>query len=184
MDEVTRILLAVESGEPKAFQELLTVVFDELRLIARAKFRHERPDHTLQATALVNEAYLRLIGNKNEFNWKSRAHFFAAAAEAMRRILIESARQKKSQKRGGEFARIQLDSVEHPATRDTDKLIALNDAIDRLAEQDPVKASLVKLRFFAGLSNEQAANSLDISTATADRYWAYCRAWLKVELSD
>ena len=184
MQEVTRILQAVEAGDSDAFSELLAAVYEELRSIARGKIKNERADHTLQATALVNEAYLRLVVNTKEIGWRSRAHFFGAAAEAMRRILIDSARKKQSKKRGGEFAQIQLDAIEHPANSDSERLLLLNDAIEKLALIDNVKADLVKLRFFAGLTNEQAAKSLDISSSTADRYWAYSKAWLKVELGD
>lgn len=184
MQEVTRILNAVEAGDNNAFAELLTAVYEELRSIARAKIKNERSDHTLQATALVNEAYLRMVANTNDIGWRSRAHFFGAAAEAMRRILVDSARKKQSKKRGGEFAQIQLDAIEHPANSNSERMLMLNDAIEKLASIDNVKADLVKLRFFAGLTNEQAAKSLDISTSTADRYWAYSKAWLKVELGN
>ena len=184
MQEVTRILNAVEAGDNNAFAELLTAVYEELRFIARAKIKNERSDHTLQATALVNEAYLRMVANTKEIGWRSRAHFFGAAAEAMRRILVDSARKKQSKKRGGDFAQIQLDAIEHPANSDSERMLMLNDAIEMLASIDNVKADLVKLRFFAGLTNEQAAKSLDISTSTADRYWAYSKAWLKVELGN
>ena len=184
MEEVTQILKAVDAGDSDAFAELLSVVYEELRTIARAKIKHERLGHTLQATALVNEAYLRLIGKNNQYGWESRAHFFSAAAEAMRRILIDSARKKQTQKRGGEFEQIRLDAIEHPATADAERLLQLNQAIEKLATIDETKASLVKLRFFAGLTNQQAAESLGVSVSTADRHWAYSKAWLKVELDE
>jgi RNA polymerase sigma factor (TIGR02999 family) len=183
MSEVTRILSAIEQGDPSAAEQLLPLVYDELRKLAAEKMANERPGHTLGATALVHEAYLRLVGNGQEPHWNSRGHFFAAAAEAMRRILIDNARQKHALKRGGQAKRVDLEAVE-PADRSADdKLLALEDALIRLTERDPVKGKLVKLRYFAGLTIQEAAAFLGISTATADRYWAYARAWLQTEIA-
>jgi RNA polymerase sigma factor (TIGR02999 family) len=183
MSEVTRILSAIEQGDPSAAEQLLPLVYDELRKLAAEKMAHERPGHTLEATALVHEAYLRLVGGGQEEQWNSRGHFFAAAAEAMRRILIGNARQKHALKRGGEAKRVDLDAVELADRPPDDKLLALEDALVRLTEKDPVKAQLVKLRYFAGLTTQEAAAVLGISTATADRYWAYARAWLQNEIA-
>lgn len=182
MREVTRILSAIEEGDPSAAEQLLPLVYDELRELADAKMANERPGQTLEATALVHEAYLRLVGNGRETHWNSRGHFFAAAAEAMRRILIDNARRKRALKRGGQAKRVDLDAVELADRAATDKLLALDDALTRLADKDPVKGELVKLRYFAGLTAREAAAALGISTATADRYWAYARAWLQNEI--
>jgi RNA polymerase sigma factor (TIGR02999 family) len=183
MSEVTRILSAIEQGDPAAAGQLLPLVYDALRQLAAEKMAHERPGHTLEATALVHEAYLQLVGSGPEPHWNSRGHFFAAAAEAMRRILIGNARRKHALKRGGEAKRVDLDAVELTDSPAGDKLLALEDALVRLAEKDPVKAELVKLRYFAGLTSAEAAAVLGISTATADRYWAYARAWLQNEIT-
>ena len=177
MNEVTQILSGIEAGDPHAAEQLLPLVYDELRCLAAQKLAHERPGQTLSATALVHEAYLRLAGEAAR-DWDSRGHFFTAAAEAMRRILVESARRKKRRKHGGDRQRVPLDAVAAPAETPSDDLPALNEALTQLAEEDAIKARLVELRFFAGLSVEDAALCLGISRATADRYWAYARAWL------
>ena len=178
MNEVTRILSAIERGDGQAAAQLLPLVYDELRKLAARKLAQEKPGQTLQATALVHEAYLRLVGGRTEVRWDSRGHFFAAAAEAMRRILVENARRKGRQKRGGALARVDLDEAELACRIPPDDLLALDEALARLAAEDPVKARLVELRFFAGLSLEEAAKALGISSATAKRYWRYARAWL------
>jgi RNA polymerase sigma factor (TIGR02999 family) len=181
MTDVTRILSAIERGDPHAAEQLLPVVYDELRKLAAARLAAESPGQTLQATALVHEAYLRLVGAENELRWGSRGHFFAAAAEAMRRILVDNARRKKCPKHGGDRQRVGLDS--HIAlTEEPDDLVALDDALARLADHDPQAAELVKLHFFAGLPVEQAAEVLGLSRAGAYRLWAYARAWLRAEV--
>jgi RNA polymerase sigma factor (TIGR02999 family) len=183
MNDVTEVLSRIEQGDPKAAEQLLPLIYHELREVAQAKLRNERAGHTLQATALVHEAYLRLVGDRSEGqSWSSRGHFFAAAAEAMRRILIESVRQKSALKRGGGALRIELEAIHLAEQERNEELLALDAAIDRLEEVDPVKASLVKLRFFSGLTNAEAAQALEISPATADRYWSYARAWLQQEM--
>jgi len=184
MAEVTRILNAIERGDPKAADELLPLVYEELRLLAAQKMAHEKPGQTLQATALVHEAYLRLVEGA-EHGWHSRGHFFKAAAEAMRRILVESARRKGRLKRGGGRQRVKLDEATSPATEDVwaDGLIALDAALAKLAEKDKLKSELVKLRYFAGLTSKQAADVLGISHSTADEHWAYARAWLHSEIA-
>jgi RNA polymerase sigma factor (TIGR02999 family) len=183
MNEVTQLLNAIERGDAQAASELLPLVYDELRLLAAQKLACEPPGQTLQPTALVHEAYLRLVGSDAGPLWDGQGHFFAAAAEAMRRILVENARHKRSLKRGGRLHRRQLDEVQ-PATREPNEdVLAIDEALSRLAEKDPVKAELVKLRYFAGFTSEQAAGLLGISTATADRYWAYARAWLHQEIT-
>jgi RNA polymerase sigma factor (TIGR02999 family) len=182
MTEVTRILAAIEGGDPHASDQLLPLVYDELRKLAGQKLAQEKPGQTLQATALVHEAYLRLVGTEKGQDWDSRGHFFAAAAEAMRRILIDQARTKQSQRRGGGRQRLDLEHVDL-AVPDTDlDVLALHEVLDRFEQLDPVKAKLVKLRYFAGLSIPQAAEVLGISSNTADRYWAYARAWMHAEL--
>jgi RNA polymerase sigma factor (TIGR02999 family) len=178
MSEVTRILHALKHGDPDAAGRLLPLVYDELRRLAARQLAREKPGQTLQATALVHEAYLRLAGKDAPQGWDSRGHFFAAAAEAMRRILVENARRKKRQKRGGDLRRVDLPLDEAASAARSDDLLALDEALELLAREDPQKAELVKLRFFAGLSVEEAARCLGISRATADRYWAYARAWL------
>jgi RNA polymerase sigma factor (TIGR02999 family) len=184
MSDVTRILNAIEQGDAQAVDELLPAVYDELRRLAARKLSQERPGQTLQATALVHEAYIRLVGEEAR-TWKSRSHFFAAAAEAMRRILIENARRKQSLKRGGALRRIELDEAVMINDRPSqaDELLALDEALQKLAKKDKVKADLVKLRYFAGLTAEQAADILGISRATAERYWDYARSWLRVEIN-
>ena len=181
MTDVTRILNAIEQGDAKAADKLLPLVYEELRLLAARKMSQEPPGQTLQATALVHEAYIRLVGDKAQ-NWEGRTHFFAAAAEAMRRILIENARRKQSLKRGGRRQRSDLDDVEIAIEFPADDVIALDEALEKLARKDKVKADLVKLRYFAGLTGKQAAKVLGISHSTADEHWAYSRAWLRLEI--
>jgi RNA polymerase sigma factor (TIGR02999 family) len=189
MHEVTRILNDIDHGDPHAAEQLLPLVYSELRKLAAAKLSHEKPGQTLQATALVHEAYLRLVGNDEcgqpdaqaRATWQNRGHFFAAAAEAMRRILVENARRKKSIKRGGHLKRVELDE-DFTRHSSPDELLALDDALARLAQEDPVKAELVKLRCFAGLSHQEAARALGISRPTADRYWVYAKTRLYCDI--
>jgi RNA polymerase sigma factor (TIGR02999 family) len=188
MTEATRILSAIEQGDPHAAEQLLSCVYDELRQLAAHKLAQEKPGQTLQATALVHEAYLRLVGSPGntpgeEGRWNSRGHFFAAAAEAMRRILVEAARRKRSDKHGGASERVHVEIADLPAAQRDDKLIHLDEALARLEVQNPLQAKLVKLRFFAGLTIKETAAALGLSTATADRYWTYARAWLQREMS-
>jgi len=181
MNEVTSILSAIELGEPKAAEQLLPLVYDELRRLAAQKLAQEKPGQTLQATALVHEAYLRVVGSEKDQRWDSRRHFFAAAAEAMRRILIDQARHKQSARGGGGYQRVPQDnspSLVAPEGVSGEDILALDDALRQLEAEDPVKARLVQLRFFAGVSLEDAAKMLDISPATAKRYWVYARSWL------
>jgi RNA polymerase sigma factor (TIGR02999 family) len=182
MSEVTRILSAIEQGDPHAAEQLLPLVYDELRKLAAGKMAQEGPGQTLQATALVHEAYLRLVDVEQIQHWDSRGHFFAAAAEAMRRILVERARHKRSLKAGGDRQRIDLPDVGLPLNGPGENLLALDEALEKLEKKDKRKAEVVKLRFFAGLSNEQAAQALGISASTADNDWAYARSWLRVEI--
>jgi RNA polymerase sigma factor (TIGR02999 family) len=182
MSEVTRILSAIAHGDPRAAEQLLPLIYDELRQLAALKMAQEKPGQTLQATALVHEAYLRLVNVDKAQHWDSSRHFFAAAAEAMRRILIESARHKRSEKQGGQLQRIGLDGVDAVAESRPTDLVALDEALNKLATEDPIKAQLVTLRYFAGLSVQEAADVLGISRATADRYWSYARTWLFCEL--
>jgi RNA polymerase sigma factor (TIGR02999 family) len=184
MKDVTRILSAIEQGNPQAADELLPLVYKELRRLAAAKLAHEKPGQTLQATALVHEAYVRLVSSESSRNWNSRGHFFAAASEAMRRILVERARQKLGPVRGGGRVRVNLDAVcELADTRDVE-ILAISDALDSLAEESPIKAELVKLRYFAGMSHQEAAEALGISRPTADRYWSYAKAFLYAAIKD
>jgi RNA polymerase sigma factor (TIGR02999 family) len=183
MSEVTRILSAIEQGAPHAAELLLPLVYEELRRLAAQRLAQEKPGQTLQATALVHEAYLRLVADGPAQPWNSRGHFFAAAAEAMRRILIEQARRKRRPKHGGDRQRIDLDEA-LAAVEPHEDLLALDQALTQLASQEPVKADVVKLRYFAGLSLEEAAACLGISLATAKRYWAVARAWLFAVLSE
>jgi RNA polymerase sigma factor (TIGR02999 family) len=182
MHEVTRILSAIEQGDPQAAEQLLPLVYDELRRLAAEKMAHEKPGQTLQATALVHEAYLRLVDVEETRHWNSREHFFRAAAEAMRRILVDSARRRGSLKRGGGLNRVELDQAAMPESPPCEDLLAVSEALDRLAEHDAPKAELVKLLFFGGLSVQEAAEVLRISRATADRHWAYARTWLYCRL--
>jgi RNA polymerase sigma factor (TIGR02999 family) len=183
MSDVTRLMSQIEQGDPHAAERLLPLVYDELRKLAAAKLVHEPSGQTLQGTALVHEAYLRLVGVQEQPHWNSRGHFFAAAAEAMRRILVESARKKRALQRGGDRGRVDLGLVEPAAPRLSDDVLALNDALDKLEKKDHRKAGLVKLRYFAGLTMEQAADALGISPATAHRQWNYARAWLHREIA-
>ena len=181
MPEVTQILKALEQGQSQAAEELLPMVYDELRRLAAWRLANEKPGQTLQATALVHEAYLRLVG-KDDPQWNGRRHFFGAAAEAMRRILVENARRKKRLKHGGHLERVNADDVDLPAPMPDDELLAMDEALDRLAEVDPRAAELVKLCFFVGLTQEQAAQHLDVSVATVERTWSFARAWLFREI--
>jgi len=204
MSDVTRILAQIDAGDPQAAEQLLPLVYVELRRLAAAKLAHEKPGQTLQATALVHEAYLRLVGNQEPgagnqepadqslapgsrplapVSFDSRGHFFAAAAEAMRRILIDQARRKESLKRGGDRQRQDIEQVEIAAPEPSLDMLALDAALERFQRLDPSKAELVKLRYFAGLTIPQAAAALGISSTTADRHWAYARAWLHAELA-
>src|SRR5262245_33816114 len=184
MNDVTRILSAIEQGDPHAAEQLLPLVYDELRKLAAQRLGQEKPGQTLQATALVHEAYLRLVDVEKVQHWDSRGHFFAAVAEAMRRILVENARRRRSEKRGGQLRRIDFEEVQTLAEPPAETLLALDEALDQLAAEDPVKAELVKLRCFAGLSHQEAAQTLGISRATADRFWAYAKSWLYCKLYD
>jgi RNA polymerase sigma factor (TIGR02999 family) len=183
VSEVTRILSAIDQGDPHAAEQLLPLVYEELRKLAAARLSQEQPGQTLQATALVHEAYLRLVGSEPDQHWQNRGHFFAAAAEAMRRILLNRARDKKRLKRGGGRQRIDLDHVELALETDEENLMAIDEALARLEQEDPLAAALVKLRFFAGLTLKQAAESLGVAQRTAERQWAYARAWLFNRLS-
>lgn len=187
MSDVTRVLLQIESGDPTAAEQLLPLVYDELRKLAAAKIAEEKPGQTLQATALVHEAYVRLVSNPGsestgDVQWNSRGHFFAAAAEAMRRLLIENARRKKAAKRGGHLLRQDLDAVDLAVPESPEVVLALDEALQKLATLDKPAADVVHLRFFAGLPLPQVATLLGISPRTADRLWAYARAWLHQEL--
>ena len=186
MTDVTRILSQIESGDPSAADHLLPLVYDELRKLAAAKLTHERPGQTLQATALVHEAYLPLIGpDKDEPTaWNSRGHFFSAAAESMRRILVEQARRKAGAKAGGGRNRVALSKIEPQIDDPGVDLIALDEALEKLQTQHPRSCELVKLRFFAGLTNAQAAKALGMSSSTADNDWAYAKSWLRVEMAE
>jgi RNA polymerase sigma factor (TIGR02999 family) len=182
MSDVTRILSRIESGDPSAAEELLPLVYEELRKLAAAKLAQEKPGQTLQATALVHEAYIRLVDVQNAQQWNSRGHFFGAAAEAMRRILVDSAKRKQSAKRGGQFERVELEKLEIVAPARSIDLIALDIALDELAVHDARKAKLVKLRYFVGLTLREAADILGISESTADADWAYAKSWLRVQV--
>ena len=184
MSDVTRILNAIEQGDAKAADELLPLVYEELRRLAAQKMSREKPGQTLQATALVHEAYIRLVGSEAQ-NWNSRTHFFAAAAEAMCRILIDNARCKKSQRRGGDRQQINLAEAVPVGNdeRELDDLIALDEALEKLAKENKIEADLVMLRYFAGLTCKQAAELLGISLSTANEHWAYARAWLRLEIT-
>ena len=192
MSEVTRILSQIEQGDPQAAEKLLPLVYDELRKLAAVKLAQEKPGQTLQATALVHEAYVKLVqpvaseGREppEAQHWNSRGHFFAAAAEAMRRILVDSAKRKKSAKRGGQVERVELDEDQIIAPSRSIDLIALDDVLSALAVHDERKAELVKLRYFAGLTISQAAAALGISESTADADWAYAKSWLRIHMAD
>jgi RNA polymerase sigma factor (TIGR02999 family) len=184
MSDVTRILQAIDYGDPQAAAQLLPLVYDELRRLAAAHLAREKPGQTLDATALVHEAYVRLVDVPQAQQWDHRGHFFAAAAEAMRRILVERARAKGCAKRGGGGQRFDLDALDVATTAAPDQLLALDDALARLAEGDPAAAQLVALRYFAGLTVDEAGRAIGISTATAYRHWNYARAWLHSELCD
>jgi RNA polymerase sigma factor (TIGR02999 family) len=184
MADVTQILAEIEQGDPRAAEQLLPLVYNELRRLAAQKMAQEKPGQTLQATALVHEAYIRLVDVARPQVWKSRRHFFAAAAEAMRRILVDRARRKGRLKHGGESKRIDVDSACSIEESPSQDLLALDDALSQLAKQEPVKAELVKLRFYAGLTMPEAAAALEVSLATAERYWTFARAWLYAQLTD
>ena len=178
MNDVTRMLLAIEQGDPRAADQLLPLVYDELRRLARARMAQEKPGQTLQATALVHEAYLRLVASESDRGWDGRGHFFAAAAEAMRRILVEAARRRKAQKRGGGRDAAALDDALLAGRRSPEELLELDDLLERLSVVNPQAAEVVKLRFFANLTGDEAAAALSISPRNADSLWAYARAWL------
>jgi RNA polymerase sigma factor (TIGR02999 family) len=182
MDDVTHILAQVETGDATATERLLPLVYDELRKLAAAKMAREKPGQTLQATALVHEAYLKLIGVDVARRWESRGHFFAAAAEAMRRILVDQARKKKAEKRGGDYQQVPMEGIADELNLSLDDFLDLNDALSRLEESAPDTAQLVKLRVFAGLSVEDAAQSLGLAARTAYREWTFAQAWLLREL--
>jgi RNA polymerase sigma factor (TIGR02999 family) len=184
MGPVTQILSAIEQGDPQAAHKLLPLVYDELRKLASQRLSQEKPGQTLPATALVHEAYLRLVDQDAAPNWNSRGHFFAAAAEAMRRILIDSARRKASLKHGGRRQRVDLDSACAATEPPSLDLLALDEALSKLATSEPAKAELVKLRYFAGLTMPEAATVLGVSLATAERHWTFARSWLYAELND
>lgn len=178
MSDVTRILSQIESGDPTAAEQLLPLVYDELRKLAAIRLAHEKPGQTLQPTALVHEAFIRLVDVDEARIWDSRHHFFAAAAEAMRRIMVENARHKRCVRHGGSFKRVHMHVDELPGEMNCDQLLALDEALEQLKEHCPVKARLVVLHFFGGMTMKQAADVLQISRATAHRYWVYARAWL------
>jgi len=183
MSDVTRHLSQIEQGEPQAARKLLPLVYDELRKLAVARLAAEKPGQTLQPTALVHEAYLRLVRDQGQAPWNGRGHFFGAAAEAMRRILIEQARRKDRRRYGGEMQRVDLDSQAEIGEQVDDNLIALDEALQRLEKEDSAAAAVVKLRYFAGLTIEEAAEALELSVRTANRHWAYAKAWLYQQLS-
>ncbi len=182
MSDVTRILGKIESGDPTAARELLSLVYDELRKLAANKMAQEKPGQTLQATALVHEAYIRLVDNDQARHWKSRGHFFGAAAEAMRRILVDNARRKASPMHGGDHHRVELKDVCSATEVPEEDLLSIDEALTRLAQVNPAKAELVRLRFYAGMTVTEAAEALGVSVATAERYWAYARSWIYCEL--
>jgi RNA polymerase sigma factor (TIGR02999 family) len=182
MNEVTRILSAIEQGDAHAAEQLLPLIYDELRKLAAQRLAQEKPGQTLEATALVHEAYLRMLGTGDEQRWDSRGHFFAAAAESMRRILVESARRKESLKRGGGLARADFDEMQISAPEIQEDVVALDQALTKLAATDKQAADLVQLRYFAGLTLPEAAQALGVSARTAGRWWSYARAWLRQEI--
>lgn len=180
MSDVTQILNQIENGDPSAAEKLMPLVYDELKKLAAVRMAQESPEHTLQATALVHEAYLRLVGGQTRRSYQDRGHFFATAASAMRRILVDAARAKRSDKRGGNRQQETLGDVVAPSP--DDELLALHEALSKLATDDPIKAQLVELRYFGGLTGDQAAEAMGISPSTADRHWTYARAWLQTEV--
>lgn len=182
VSDVTRILEAAQQGNPKAAEELLPLVYEELRQLAAHKMAHESPGHTLQPTALVHEAWLRLVGGEGEAHFQNRAHFFAAAAEAMRRILIDRARRKRAVRHGGDQQRIDLQEADVASSADDDQLLAISEALDKLARQHVTEAEVVKLRYFVGMTNDEAAEALGIAPRTAKYYWTHARAWLFREI--
>jgi RNA polymerase sigma factor (TIGR02999 family) len=184
MADVTQILSQIEAGDPIAAEQLLPLVYDELRKLAAAKLAHEKPGQTLQATALVHDAYLRLVDVEKAQGWNSRGHFFGAAAEAMRRILIDNARRKRRPVHGGDYRKVELDEACSIADRPSDDILIVDEAISKLAAESPEKANLVKLRYFAGMTLCEAAEAMGISIATADRYWAYAKVFLHCEIVD
>jgi RNA polymerase sigma factor (TIGR02999 family) len=184
MGEATHILSAIESGDPTAAEELLPLVYAELRKLAALRLSQEKPGQTLQATALVHEAFLRLVDGTKVQHWSSRRHFFAAAAESMRRILVDNARRKRRPKFGGDRKRVDFDEACSFAEERADQLLSLDEALERLRRESPVKAELVMLRYFGGLSHQEAAHALGLPRATADRYWAYARAFLYSAMED
>jgi RNA polymerase sigma factor (TIGR02999 family) len=184
MSEVTNILNQIEAGDPRAAEQLLPLVYEHLKNLAAAKMVSERPDHTLQATALVHEAYLRLVDSSGNQNWDGRGHFFAAAAEAMRRILLNHAREKSTAKRGANWGRVTLDAITAPGGVDPGELIAVDDAMEQLERQDVEAAKIAKMRIFAGLTIPEIADALNIGRRTVDRQWAFARAWLRTNVSD
>lgn len=183
MSDVTHILSQIDAGDPSAAEKLLPLVYDELRKLAAARLAHEKPGQTLQATALVNEAYVRLVDVSRVQQWNGRGHFFAVAAEAMRRILVENARRKSRLKHGSRFDRVDVELAELPTRMADDELLALDEALEKLRQEDAVKAQLITLRYFGGLTIEQAAEVLNISRVTAYRYWTFARAWLYQEIT-
>jgi RNA polymerase sigma factor (TIGR02999 family) len=184
MSDVTRILSRIESGDPLAAEQLLPLVYDELRKLAAARLAQEKPGQTFQATALVHEAYLKLLDGERAQHWSSRAHFFGAAAESMRRILVDLARRKQRPKHGGQRQRVELDEVCCLTDDRAGELLSLHAALERLEAESPDKTRLVKLRYFAGLSHQEAAEAMGISRATADRHWAYAKVFLRCEIED
>jgi RNA polymerase sigma factor (TIGR02999 family) len=184
MSDVTRILSAIEQGDPHAAEQLLPLVYEELRQLAAHRLAQEKPGQTLQATALVHEAYLRLVDTEKAQHWSSRGHFFAAAAEAMRRILIEQARRRKAEKHGGGRRRVELAGIELPSHASADEILLLDEALSSLTREDPAAAEVARLHLFAGLSVEDAGTVLSVSRATAFRHWTYARAWLQARIQE
>jgi RNA polymerase sigma factor (TIGR02999 family) len=184
MTDITQILSEIEHGDPVAAERLLPLVYEELRKLAAVRLTHEKPGQTLQATALVHEAYMKLVDAEKAQHWKSRAHFFGAAAESMRRILVDIARRKQRPKHGGKRQRVELDDVSSLTDDRATELLSLHAALEKLEAESPEKAQLVKLRYFAGLSHQESAKSLEISRATADRHWAYAKVFLRCEMDD
>lgn len=183
MRDITQLLHQIDEGDPNAADRLLPLVYDELRKLAAAKMASERVDHTLQATALVHEAYVRLVGHDASRQWNGRSHFFVTAAEAMRRVLIQEARRRKAEKRGGNRQRADIDPQQLAAEERSQRLLEIDEVLDRLGSTDPEKAQLVKLRYFVGMTVAEAAEALEVSVATAERQWAYVRSWLQCELA-